>query len=146
MIPAVFNTVHNWSSSQELPLSEISSSKLHSQVFFHPVCRGDSVIPWENNKAIWVFFPWIFNGFFQTILTFPLVVISQVFKKRLAHLSWCPRSCRSVSAYFCLSLGSTVANFFTSLRTKYQNSLTPFSTLLRSSSWLGPGPAGREGG
>ncbi len=59
-----------------------------------------------------------------------------------AHLSWCPRSCRSVSAYFCLSLGSTLANFFTSLRTKYQNSLTPFSTLLRSSSWVGPGPAG----
>lgn len=63
-----------------------------------------------------------------------------------AHLSWCPRSCRSVSVYFCLSLGSTLASFFTSLRTKYQNSLTPFSTLLRSSSWVGPGPAAWMGG
>lgn len=67
------------------------------------------------------------------------------FKRLSAHLSWCPKSCRSVSAYFCLSLGSTLANFFTSLRTKYQNSLTPLSTLLRSSSWVGPGPVrGRE--
>lgn len=56
------------------------------------------------------------------------------------HLSWCPRSCSRVSAYFCLSFWSIVASFFTSLRTKYQNSLTPLSTLLRSSSWVGPGP------
>lgn len=114
----------------------------HSPAFFDLSSVGDSVnsLFFSTNVSVSVCHGC--NGFLQAILTCPLVTTSHVLKQLYAHLSWCPRSCRSVSAYFCLSLGSTLANFFTSLRTKYQNSLTPFSTLLRSSSWVGPGPAG----